>query len=184
MENIANPKQTDGKGNKMNAEKIIYKNQKRRNRNRVIYLACLHILYIFIFVGLLCVEYLIPRNWVDSFLLSVVADGLFGVYILSILVAIKFKHRKMLIIAIMSLILSIGIKGTATAMLLSQDSSPLVYLLMGHVIFLVFNIAVPLCLLLIWNKLKESKWRETFDLHTKLNSHLLKGDLDSQENIK
>ena len=159
MENIDKPMKASEKGKKMTPEKIIYKNQKRRNRNRLIYLTCLHLLYIFIFVGLLCVEYLIPRDWLDSFSLSVVADGLFGFYILSILVAIKFKHRKMLISSIMSLILSIGMKGTAAAMLLSHNTSPLVYLLVGHVIFLVFNIAVPLCLLLIWNKLKESKWR-------------------------
>ena len=168
----------------MTKEKIIYKNQKRKTRNRLIYLVCLHLLYIFIFVGLLCVEYLIPRNWNDTFSLSVIADGLFGVYILSVLVAIKFKHRKMLIISIMSLILSIGIKGTAAFLLLSETHSSLLYLMMAHVGFLLFNVAVPLCLLLFWNKLKESKWRETFDLHTKLTSHLLSGDLEKQETLK
>lgn len=35
-------------------DKIAYKNQKRQTRNRLIYLVCLHLLYIFIFVGLLC----------------------------------------------------------------------------------------------------------------------------------
>ena len=84
----------------------------------------------------------------------------------------------------MALVLSIGIKGTATALLFSHQTSELLGLLIGHTVFLVFNIAVPLCLLLVWNKLKESKWRETFDLHTKLTSHLLTGDIEKTERVK
>lgn len=125
-----------------------------------------------------------PRDWQGSFYLSVAADSLFGVYILSILVAIKFKHRKLLIISIMALVLSIGMKGASAVLLLSHDTSELMVLLLAHTVFLVFNVAVPLCLLLVWNKLKESKWRETFDLNTKLTSHLLSGDLEKAEQAK
>ena len=135
----------------------------------------MHLLLIFAFVCFICVEYLIPRDWQDSFSLSVVADGLFAAYILEMLVTIKFKHRKMLIASIMSLVLSIGAKCLATILLVDGENSQLLHLMVAHIGFLLLNVAVPLCLLLVWNKLKESKWRETFDLHTKLNSHLIDG---------
>ena len=60
-------KKEEVKDIKLSPEKIVYKNEKRRTRNRLIYLVCLHLLYIFVFVGLMCVEYLVPRNWSDSF---------------------------------------------------------------------------------------------------------------------
>lgn len=97
-------------GRKMTTEKIIYKNQKRKTRNRLIYLVGLHLLFIFGFVGLICVEYLISRNWGQSFYFSLISDVLFGAYILETLAAIKFKNRKMLITSITTLAISIGCK--------------------------------------------------------------------------
>ena len=146
--------------------KILYKNQKRKTRNRLIYLVGLHVFFIFCFAAFLCAEYLIPQNNGSRNLLSIISDSLYAFYSFMVLFSIKFKNRKLLITSILTLALSIGFK----LVVFVSDTENI--LILGGFIFLLCNCAIPWALLLLWNKLKENKWRQTFDLHTKLTSHL------------
>ena len=133
--------------------KVLYKNQKRQTRNRLIYLVGLHVFFIFCFAAFLCAEYLIPTNKLDNNLLSIISDSLYALYCLLMLFSIKFKNRKLLITSIITLALSMGFQ------LILYTSDIENYLVLGHLAFLLCNCAIPWALLLLWNKLKENKWR-------------------------
>ena len=162
----------------MTKEKIIYKNQKRKVRNRLIYLVGLHLGFIFILVGLMCFQYLIEREWYDTLTFSLISDAVYLVYSIGILVAIKFKYRKTLLLSIFTLSIAIGIKITVISML-QKASGQTMPILIAHLLILCLNIFIPISLLFYWNKLKTDKWRQTFDLETKLNNHLLKSESDA-----
>lgn len=138
---------------KQEQDKQIYNNQKRKVRNKLIYLVGLHILFIFIFVGILCFEYLMPNvSLGNSFSISILSDTCFFFYIISILISIKFKNRKLLFTSIFTLIISIGMKTATLALILSNGSKvPLV--IYAHVVVIIANCVVPWSLLLLWNKL-------------------------------
>ena len=156
---------------KMSKEKIIYKNQKRRVRNRLIYLVGVHIFFIFVFCGFMSVEHLVDWGWGDAQSYSLASDCIYLAYFIETLAAIKFKHRKLLLFSIFTLSLAIGTK-TASLFILFREANDLRILMTVHLLLLALNFAIPICLLFLWNKLKTEKWRETFDLYTKLNSHL------------
>lgn len=138
---------------KQEQDKQIYNNQKRKVRNKLIYVVGLHILYIFIFVGLLCFEYLMPNMpFENSFSISVLSDSCFFFYIISILISIKFKNRKLLLTSIFTLIISIGLKTATLALIINNGLKvhPVIY---AHVVVILANCVVPWSLLLLWNQL-------------------------------
>ena len=73
------------------------------------------------------------------------------------LFAIKFKLRKLLITCILVLCLAFGTKVGVLVPLVEKGNID--GLVVGQLTFLILNCAIPWCLLLLWNKLKESKWK-------------------------
>ena len=95
---------------KKKVEKILYKNQKRKTRNRLIYLVGFHVFLIFCFIGLISYEYLMEHDWSSYRYLSLVSDILYACYSLETLFSIKFKNRNLLITSIVTLAIAFGMK--------------------------------------------------------------------------
>lgn len=85
--------------------------------------------------------------------------------------AIKFKNWRMLITMILMLAASF-ITDIISLIVLTKDSQKIEFIRYFNILMLVASFFVPASLLNLWDQLKDSTWRETFDLITKQNKYL------------
>ncbi len=77
-----------------------------------------------------------------------------------------------MVLSIAALVVCVGLK-VQLCVVESLENHKLSVIYVLDVLFVLLNSVVPWRFLMLWDKLNDNKWRETFDLRFKLNSHLL-----------
>ena len=112
--------------------------------------------------------------------MEILSDLLYVVYFVLVLFAVKYKLKYLIMLSIVTLVVCAGLK-VQLCVVESLDNEKLNLFYTMDVVFVLLNCIVPWRFLILWNELKETKWRETFDLRFKLNSYLLEDEIESQK---
>ena len=111
--------------------------------------------------------------------MEILSDLLYVVYFILVLFAVKYKLKYLMMLSIVTLVVCAGLK-VQLCVVESLDAEKLNVFYTIDVVFVLLNCIVPWRFLILWNELKETKWRETFDLRFKMNSYLLEDEIEPQ----
>lgn len=85
--------------------------------------------------------------------MNMLSDGLYLIYFVLVLFSVKYKIRYLMIMSIISLAVTVGLK-VEICVILSLDAHKINYVSAFDVLFVLLNSIVPWRFLILWNQLK------------------------------